>query len=331
MTRVFRMNPLVSVIIPVYNVEQYLDKCVQSVINQTYKNIEVILVDDGSPDNCPKMCDEYSVCDKRIKVIHKSNGGLSDARNAGIDRAKGDYITFVDSDDYVEDNYVELLLHSVHKYNADISCGKQNVLYGDSIVKAYTGKHYVLNSEEALRMMLYHDDMDVSAWAKMYKRSLFEGIRFPVGRLYEDAATTYKLIDKADVITLESFPIYNYVMRNDSITNNSFSEKKLDLITSTREMTEIISKKYPTLDVACQRRLLYAYLSTLTQAVKSDNVNRDVVESLTNYINKNGHIVLRDNNSPLRDKIAVVATRFGYGFFRVCWNMYDKSRRKNGK
>lgn len=320
------MNPLVSVIIPVYNVEQYLDKCVQSVINQTYKNIEIILVDDGSPDKCPKMCDEYSVCDKRIKVIHKSNGGLSDARNAGIDAASGEYITFIDSDDYVEHNYVDLLVKEIIEYNADISCGKHNVIYEDRVIKQFSGNHYVLKPEEAFDMMLYHNDMDVSAWAKLYKKSLFDEVRFPVGRLYEDAATTYRLIDKSEVIVLYSVPIYNYIMRDNSITNNGFSERKLDLISSTREMTDYIRIHYPKLTDGCDRRLVYAYLSTLTQTLKANNVDKSIINNLTKYIKENGKGVLKDPKAPRRDKIAIICNMVSYSFFKVSWSLYQSLR-----
>ena len=136
MTKVSK-NPLISIIVPVYNVEEYLDKCVESIVNQTYKNIEVILVDDGSPDNCPKMCDDWAKKDKRIKVIHKKNGGLSDARNKGIDESKGEYLSFVDSDDYITDNYVELLYNIISKEHADISMAKQYVVYPKKTINAF--------------------------------------------------------------------------------------------------------------------------------------------------------------------------------------------------
>ena len=322
------MFPLVSIIIPVYNVEQYLDKCVESVIRQTYSNLEIILVDDGSPDNCPEMCDRYSKIDPRILVIHKKNGGLSEARNAGIDIAKGEYISFIDSDDYVEDNYVKILVDEMIKYNADISCGKHNVIYSDKVIKHYTGKRYVLKPEDALDMLLYHNDMDVSAWAKLYKKSLFDKVRFPVGRLYEDAATTYKLIDKSSVIVLNSIPVYNYIIRDNSITNNSFSEKKLDLITSTKEMTDFIRKKYTELSSGCDRRLVYAYLSTLTQTIKDNSVSSAIITNLSNFIKENGKHVLKDLRAPKRDKVGILCVMLGYKFFKKCWNMYDSIRRQ---
>lgn len=117
------MNPLISVIVPIYNVEKYLVRCVDSIVNQTYKNLEIILVDDGSPDRCPQMCDDYAEKDSRIKVVHKKNGGLSDARNAGMAVATGEYISFIDSDDWIETSMFELLLNNIFQYDCEISCG----------------------------------------------------------------------------------------------------------------------------------------------------------------------------------------------------------------
>lgn len=313
----------VSVIIPVYKVEKYIHRCVDSVLNQTYRNLEIILVDDGSPDNCPTICDEYASLHSNVRVIHKENGGLSDARNAGIDVAEGDFITFIDSDDYVEKNYVEVLLNNMLKDHADISCCKHLAVYGDRIVKEYTGNYYVLDTEKALEMMLYHDDMDVSAWGKLYRKELFDGIRFPVGRYYEDAATTYRLIDRANVIVLDSRPLYNYIMRDDSITNDAFSDRKMDLIKSTEEMTSFIKWKYPELTQACDRRLLYSYLSTLTQTLKDKDVDKKTTDMLVSYVKKNGHVVLNDKKAPMRDKIAIISAGLGYGVFRFCWNTYS--------
>ncbi len=207
-------EPLISVIIPVYKVEEYLNKCVDSVINQTYKNLEIILVDDGSPDNCPKICDDYAKQDKRIKVIHKKNGGLSDARNAGIDMANGEYLSFIDSDDYVEKNYISFLYNLAKKYNSDLTMGKQYVRYSNKTINTGSGSLYELNSYDALDKILYGEDLDVSAWAKLYKKELFKKVKFPVGRLFEDAATIYKLIDLSKKVVLKSEPIYNYIIRD---------------------------------------------------------------------------------------------------------------------
>ena len=322
------MDPLVSIIIPVYMVETTLERCLDSVLAQTYTNFEVILVDDGSPDRCGEICDDYAKNDNRFRVIHKENGGLSDARNNGIDRSKGDYLTFIDSDDYVRSNYVEFLLSLIQEEDADMSCGKHNVIYDNAVLKRYTGKKYVMNSREALDMLLYQEDMDVSAWAKMYSRALFSDIRYPVGKKYEDAATTYKLIDKAGKIVLDSRPIYNYVIRDDSITTSQFNSSKIELIDATKEMTEYIRQKYPDLRKACNSRMVYAYQSTLAATVFTEDVDRSIVSKLVEYIRKNGKAVLLDPRVQFRNKIGIVASFFGYGVFRQCMRLYLKIRNR---
>ncbi len=319
-------KPLISVIVPVYKVENYLDKCVESIVNQTYKNLEIILVDDGSPDNCPKMCDEWAKKDKRIKAIHKENGGLSDARNKGIDIANGDYITFIDSDDYVEDNYVDLLYNILIDAEADISMGKQFVRYSDKTFNTGSGITYIVNPHDCFDKLLYGEDFDVSAWAKLYKRDLFRDIRYPKGRLFEDSATTYKLIDKSKKIVLKSVPIYNYIIREDSITTNGFNEKKMELITSTQEMCDYIQNKCPDLKKGCKRRLMYAYLSTLTQLVKCKETNRTYKDLLMKYIKENRKEILNDKRIPKRDRFALYLTRFGFNAFKVGWMIYEKKR-----
>lgn len=323
MTKVSK-DPLISVIIPVYKVENYLDKCVKSVVNQTYKNLEIILVDDGSPDNCPKMCDKWDKKDNRIKVIHKKNGGLSDARNKGIDIAKGDYITFIDSDDYVENNYVEFLYKNLVYNNADISMGKHYIKYPNKTINTGSGKEYILNSHDCFDKLLYGEDFDVSAWAKLYKAELFKNIRYPKNRIFEDSATTYKLIDKANMVVLNSEPIYNYIIREDSITTNSFNEKKMELITSTKEMCEYIEDKYPDLKSGCKRRVIYAYLSTLTQLIKCKRINKKYKKILMKYIKENRKEVLKDKRIPKRDRLALYATYLGINGFSTCWKIYEK-------
>ena len=260
------MKKLISIVLPIYNVENYIEKCMESVLNQTYKNIEIILVDDGSPDNCPIICDQYVKEDNRVKVVHKENGGLSDARNAGIKVANGDYITFIDSDDYVDKDYVEFLYNTIEETDADIAIGGHRVIYDSGkIIEKETHENSVLEPKKVLERILYDDGIDLSAWGKLYKRYLFNDIKFPKGRLFEDSATTYMLVDKANKIAINSISKYNYIIRKNSISNAKFSPKKMDLITSTREMSEYVKNKYPDLKNAANRRLMYAYLSTLSQ------------------------------------------------------------------
>ena len=188
----------ISVIVPIYKVEKYIHRCIDSIINQTYKNLEIILVDDGSPDSCPRICDEYAKKDKRIKVIHKENGGLSDARNKGVDIATGDYIAFVDSDDYIHPNMYEVLIYELEKNNSDIALCKYKIVYEKSKIKTeIDGKFevYSLNNLQALDSMYGKDGVDfIVAWNKLYKKDLFNKIRYPVGKIHEDEYTTYKLL-----------------------------------------------------------------------------------------------------------------------------------------
>ncbi len=318
------MEDLISVIVPVYKVEKYLNKCIESIVNQTYKNLEIILVDDGSPDECGKICDNYAQKDMRIKVIHKENGGLSDARNAGINISNGKYISFIDSDDYIDLEYIELLYKTIKKDKSDMAISSHKVIYENgTILEKATKEKSILEPKEVLKRILYDDGIDLSAWAKLYKIELFEEIRYPKGRLFEDAATTYKLVDKCKKISIISKSTYNYIIRGNSITNVNFSEKKMDLIISTEEMCNYIKKKYPDLEEAANRRLMYAYLSTLTQLIKSNKRNKSVEKRLYGYIKQNSKMILKDKNVPRRDKVAIISTKFGLGFYKIIWKIYE--------
>ena len=315
-------NDLISVVIPVYNVEQYLPKCIESIMNQTYKNLEIILVNDGSTDGSQKICEEYKSIDNRIKIINKENGGLSDARNVGIDNSSGNYITFIDSDDYIDDDYVYTLYKSLISYNADMSIASHKIIYPKRIIDKATDEKFCANSKKVLEKILYDEGIDLSAWGKLYKKSLFNNIKFPKGRLFEDSATTYRLIDESKKIAVNSKSVYNYVIRKNSISNEMFSEKKMDLITSTMEMTEFIKKKYPELEKGCERRLMYAYLSTLTQLAKTKETNSSMQAKLMNYIKKNKGRVLKDKQIKKRDRIGIISTMLGFKFYKYMWKIY---------
>lgn len=215
----------ISVIVPVYKTEKYLDKCVESIVNQTYKNLEIILVDDGSPDDCPQFCDAWVKKDNRIKVIHKQNGGLADARNAGLSIAQGDYIGFIDSDDYIDLDMYECLINCAVENNADISgcfyrkIGKDflNELGSDYSVKVFNSEDYLC--EYYLKNVLYF-----SCCNKIYKRELIGKTRFsPEAGLCEDGCFNYETSKKADVIVMINKPMYNYILREASLTNNKKS------------------------------------------------------------------------------------------------------------
>lgn len=233
-------NPLISVIVPIYNVERYLKICIDSIVNQTYSNLEIILVDDGSPDKCPEICDEYAERDNRIKVIHQENGGLSAARNSGIDVAHGDFLTFIDSDDLVANNYVELLYNGLIKFDADISIAtfctftKEDELKISWKALSFAEK----TKEECFRqygsLKAEFSMPFISACNKLYKKDLFVSIRFPIAKLYEDAFTTYKLLDKAKKIVFTSTHLYFYRLNPQSILGQSFREKHLEMVDAFR-------------------------------------------------------------------------------------------------
>lgn len=225
------IQPLISVIVPCYNVEEYLPKCIESILSQTYKNLEILLVDDGSPDNSGRMCDEYASRDSRIRVIHKENGGLSDARNVALDVMKGEYVTFIDSDDYVAEDYVEILYRLIAEYGTQISVVWLQT-FADGTVPPVCHEpvsEHILYGWEALEGMFYQRTFDTAAWAKMYHCSLFsDGIRYPEGWLYEDLPTTYRLMMKCNRIAFSNCRSYFYRIRRTSIEGAPFKPLKYE-------------------------------------------------------------------------------------------------------
>lgn len=224
--------PVITVIIPVYKVEQYLERCVESVLKQTYSNLEIILVDDGSPDNCPSICDEYAKKDDRIKVIHKQNGGLSDARNVGIKNATGEYITLLDSDDYIHNEMIQILYD---RLNADFSdLALCNYLCFDDNGNDYSYENSlpiqdeVLTATEAQHKLFgdFHWHY-VIACAKLYKKELFDNFEYPIGRLHEDLFTTHLIFEKCNKISTIKKPLYYYYQNENSITH-VYNIKRLD-------------------------------------------------------------------------------------------------------
>ena len=223
-------GPLISVIVPIYNVERYLEKCVDSILNQTYQHLEIILVDDGSPDNCGAICDQYSAADQRIKVIHKQNGGLSDARNAGLDLACGDFIAFVDSDDTIMPEMIKKLYQRIDIDRSDMAfCGyKQVNQYGDVLSEVFLPDN-VLTGYEALKISYEKNGVLFTiACNKLYKKQLFQNTRFPVGKYHEDEYTTYLVLDQCSRISIIRETLYIYYQRADSIMQEAYSVKRLD-------------------------------------------------------------------------------------------------------
>ena len=223
-------HPLISIVVPIYNVCDYLDECIESIVSQTYRNLEIILVNDGSTDNSGNLCDIWASKDDRISVIHKQNGGLSDARNAGMLVAKGELIGFVDSDDYIRNDMYELLYNNMVENNSDISaCGVQ-MFWDDNTPSRMLTRNgcYVLNTEEALLSIIAEKHLLQPVWYKLYKQNLIYDISFPIGKLHEDVYWSYQAIGNAKTISIFDTPCYFYRQRSGSISEQTYSLKRLD-------------------------------------------------------------------------------------------------------
>lgn len=220
------MNELVTIIVPVYNVEGYIQKCIDSLVNQTYKNIEILLIDDGSPDNSGKICDEAAKNDKRIRVIHKQNEGVSKARNTALDAMRGDFVTFVDADDYVAEDFIECLYNAIKTCNADIStCGHYRVNFDGSLNRIYNlsdnpEEIICLDGKDSVMNMFYGKICSASSGSKLYKKELFENLRYPNYIMGEDTFVVYHTFMKANLIAHTNKPMYFYVQQITSVTNS---------------------------------------------------------------------------------------------------------------
>lgn len=252
------MQPLISIIVPIYKVEAYLDRCVGSVVSQTYSNLEIILVDDGSPDNCPEMCDSWAAKDSRIKVLHKENGGLSDARNVGLKIATGEYISFVDSDDWIEPDFVSLLYQVLTENGADISeCATIYVAEnGDHLRIRRTPIQKTLDRMEALCRLVQEDGVYQTVWNKLYKRSLIDGILFEKGKYNEDDFWTYQVLDRIGKIAFVEKTMYNYLQRNSSIMGTGYSLKRLDGVEARFGRMRYL-QKYPQIGPLVRQNFLF--------------------------------------------------------------------------
>ena len=281
---------LISLIIPVYKVEKYLEKCIQSVINQTYENLQIILVDDGSPDNCGKICDEYAKKDHRIEVIHKSNGGLSDARNKGLEIAKGEYIGFVDSDDYIEADMYEVLYNLLKQYNADVSiCNFYTVSQGKISIKNADNGINEYNRIEILKEILLDKNIQSYAWNKLYKKELIDEIKYPIGKKYEEIGTTFYLLEKCNKVVVTGKSEYYYINRQDSIVNNVTESTITDYIELIIQRYDYIEENIKELS-SYNKDYLKRILKTAEKDIKSLNEVGDYTkkkyEELYNKVQK---------------------------------------------
>ena len=244
------MSALISVIVPVYKVEPYLDRCVQSIVDQTYKNLEIILVDDGSPDNCPAICDAWAKRDSRIRVIYKFNGGLSDARNAGMSAATGEYIAFVDSDDWIAPEMLERLSVALVRDGSDIAACAVMMVWEDEtpdrLLTVQTNR--VLDRYEAQKALLEETLLKQPVWYKLYRRELIRDIPFEVGKFHEDVFWSYQAVGNADKVSIIDYIGYYYTQRADSIMGAGYSLRRLDVVEAYEKRYSYISDHFPELE-----------------------------------------------------------------------------------
>lgn len=317
----------ITVIIPIYNVESYLRKCIDSVINQTMQEIEIILVDDGSTDSSPQICDEYALKDDRIKVIHKINGGLSDARNVGIDIARGIYLTFVDSDDWIDKNFCKYLYTLAKEKNADIvQCNFTKVYEEDIHIELELDvKEVMYSGVEALNLLYGEEETrTVIACGKIYKKKLFEQIRFPKGKIHEDEFTTYKLIHKANKVIDTNLQLYYYLQRQGSITKTKFTESRMHALEAYKERIQYFEQHK--LDILVKKTqgklctlLKYLYL----KALKSDIHNKKkLIKVISRELKRNFWCFIKNPYITHKGKITFILCLLNKNIFCKVYSRY---------
>lgn len=315
-------NPLISVIVPIYKVENYLHRCVDSILNQTYTNLEIILVDDGSPDNCGRICDEYAEKDSRVVVIHRENGGLSAARNSGLDICKGDYIGFVDSDDCIHPEMYQLLYEDIKHYGTKLAfcqpnmCKNQNI---NAIEVFYNSKCYdaysILN-----RCMI--ENIWWSACTKIYSHSLFDNIRFPEGKTNEDYPVTIRIYDKCDRIAVNYNKLYNYCLRQGSIARSKFNVKKFDQIDTANDVYGYMQEHHSELASPAQRRMLASCIGLLMSIVDAETEEfGEKKQMIYRIIKSNFYTGIRNNYLTKAQKLFLAAAYLHPSAFELLYRL----------
>ncbi len=330
-------EPLVSVIVPIHNVEGYIQKCVGSILQQTYTNLEIILVDDGSTDTSGGLCDKVKLVDPRVRVIHKRNGGLSDARNAGIQASKGVYLAFVDGDDYIHNEFIKTLLSTAIKYNADISVCSLYKVYADQS-KTRKNKRQrlaVLNNVQAIQDILLPSSLcEVMTWNKLYRKNLFfeNHIEFPVGKIHEDVFTTYKLFFFANKIVFVDKPLYFYIQRGSSIQGSGFSRKNLVKLEACEDIARWVDDKKLPLEEEVAYYNVVSRLDLIDKMISSKTGKKYKKEwkELTEWIS--GHrkeVFFHNKHITLVQKIMACAALLGrHQYISLRWLFVHTARRE---
>ncbi len=320
------MDYKISVIVPVYNVEKYLKKCIESILKQTYKNLDIILVDDGSTDESGKICKQYEAKDNRIRVISQNNMGLSAARNTGIDASKGDYIAFVDSDDWIEYDMYEILINSIINYNADIAISStRNIDESNNIL----GDNRDLINDD-IQIFNKHDMMSryllggwIPAWDKLYKKELFNNIKFPVGKINEDEAIMLKILDRTTRIVVNNNAVYNYLKRPMSITTSKFSRKKFDWLDNSYNNLQYIKSNYPNITLQAESRYFKCINSLIDQIIFGNyNGFENDLYSMRKNVIRNIHKILMNPYLSIKNKINFTILGINTNIYKIIKSKY---------
>lgn len=317
------MLPLISVIVPVYNVEDYLDACVRSITAQTYTRLEIILVDDGSTDSSGDICDSFAASDRRISVIHTANGGQSEARNKGIDMAKGDYICFVDSDDTISPLYVATLYELLCHNDASISMATLD-RFSNRRQQSFAPNTLIKSGIEATEMMLYQSLLDSSPDCKLFKKSIFSTNRFKTGVIYEDLELLSRILPGIDKVVWCKTPLYYYTKRQDS-TTGKFSLKRLDVLDVTDRIVLNAEKHYPELLPAAHDRKLSANFNMFVLLIRNGYAHSEHTERCWLNIKALRMKSLFNRHVRLKNKLGIIASLPGRRFLSVILRIFNKS------
>lgn len=320
--------PEISVIVPVYKVEKYIHKCVDSILHQTFSDMEVILVDDGTPDKCGEICDDYAKKDSRVTVVHKENGGLSDARNAGMPLAKGNYIIFIDSDDYIETDMLEYMYQRLVEAKADMAtCGLYEV-YADRIEQQEEGRDFVCSGEEAFRCILQGHTIRGEIWNKLIRRSCIEDLRFPKGKLYEDIYFTVDMMQRIQTVAVGTKPKYYYLHREDSITGQAYRPQLYDIIEGYTKNYQEVQKHFPALMEEAECLWLWSRFIVLDKMLLEEHYQKiDGYQEMVSFIRKHIGSILKNKFFNTHRKISAIVLFFNVGLYRKLVFMSEEKKR----
>lgn len=307
--------PLVSIIVPIYNVEKFLERCVNSILAQTFQNFELILVDDGSPDHCPEMCDMYSMKDSRIKVIHKKNGGLSEARNAGLDIAQGQYYFFVDSDDMIAPNALQLLVKYAKGNSSDVIISKSFICFFDKIdvdIAKEQGEPKIMSAECALEEM-FCKNTRWEAWGTLFAAETWGDLRFKPGIWYEDLELIPEVISRAKQVSLIDVSVYYYYKREGSIMDESKTRIKIDLLEACKKCVSLIETQNVDKQIVYNTvaGVLYELASRLELASHNKKINSELLLEGKKYLKKNDYYIINSNRMPFKLKLYCICVGWG--------------------